>query len=157
MIKGEEVSAEHIYDLNRTIKKVGEDLEDLKLNTAISSLMIFLKKVKEDGFITKEELRQFLILLNPIAPHVTSEMYEKVFGVDILEASWPKYDEKFLVEDVVEVPIQVNGKLRAKIKVSRTASEEEIKEKAVAEVKDYVANGIKKIIYIPGRIFNIVV
>lgn len=157
IIKGEEVSAEHIYDLNRTIKKVGEDLEDLKLNTVISSLMIFLKKVKEDGFITKEELRQFLILLNPVAPHITSEMYERVFGGDIINDSWPKYDENYLVEDVVEVPIQVNGKLRGKIKVSRTASEEEIKEKALVEVKDYVVNGVKKIIYIPGRIFNIVV
>jgi len=157
IIKSEDISREHIYDLNRTIKKVGEDLEDLKLNTAISSLMIFLKKVKEDGFITKEELRQFLILLNPIAPHITSEMYEKIFKVDILEASWPKYDEKYLVEDEVEVPIQVNGKLRGKILISRTASEEEVKTKALEEVKDYVTQGFKKIIYIPGRIFNIVV
>ena len=157
MIKGEEVSHEHIYDLNRTIKKVGEDLEDLKLNTAISTLMIFLKKVKEDGFITKEELRQFLILLNPSAPHVTSEMYEIVFGSDIVNETWPKYDENYLIEDVIEVPIQVNGKLRAKIKVNRNASEDEVKETALAEVKDYVANGVKKIIYIPGKIFNIVV
>ena len=157
IIKGEEVSKEHIYELNRTIKKVGEDLEDLKLNTVISSLMIFLKKVKEDGFITKEELRQFLILLNPIAPHITSEMYEIVFGGDIINETWPKYDEKYLVEDEIEIPIQVNGKLRGKIKMSRTASEDEIKEKALIEVNDYVASGVKKIIYIPGRIFNIVV
>ncbi len=157
IVKGEDVSKEHIYDLNRTIKKVGEDLEDLKLNTAISSLMIFLKKVKEDGFITKQELRQFLILLNPIAPHITSEMYERVIGGDIMNDSWPKYDEKYLVEDEIEIPIQVNGKLRAKITVSKTASEDEVKAKAVEEVKDYVVNGIKKIIYIPGRIFNIVV
>jgi leucyl-tRNA synthetase len=84
-------------------------------------------------------------------------MYEIVFGGDILNDSWPKYDEKYLVEDEVEVPIQVNGKLRGKILVSRTASEDEIKEKALVEVKDYVASGVKKIIYIPGRIFNIVV
>ena len=157
IVKGEEVSKEHIYDLNRTIKKVGEDLEDLKLNTAISSLMIMLKRVKEDGFITKEELKQFLILLNPIAPHITSEMYEIVFGGDIMNEAWPKYDEKYLVEDEIEIPIQVNGKLRAKVKVSKSASEDEVKAKAVEAVKDFVANGIKKIIYIPGRIFNIVV
>ncbi len=157
IVKGEEVSKEHIYELNRTIKKIGEDLEDLKLNTVISSLMIFLKKVKEDGFITKEELRQFLVLMNPVAPHITSEMYEIVFGGDIINETWPKYDEKYLVEDEVEVPVQVNGKLRAKVKVSRTATEDEIKEKALAEVKDYIASGVKKIIYIPGRIFNIVV
>ena len=157
MIKGEEISREHIYDLNRTIKKVGEDLEDLKLNTVISSLMIFLKKVKEDGFITKEELRQFLILMNPVAPHITSEMYEIVFGGNIINESWPKYDEKYLVEDVIEVPIQVNGKLRGKIKVARNATEDEIKETALNEVKDHIVSGVKKIIYIPGRIFNIVV
>ena len=157
IIKGEEVSKEHIYDLNRTIKKIGEDLEDLKLNTCISSLMIFLKKVKEDGFITKEELRQFLILLNPIAPHISSEMYEMIFGGDIINESWPKYDEKYLVEDEIEIPIQVNGKLRAKIKVNKSAPEDEIKQIALDEVKDYIANGVKKIIYIPGRIFNIVV
>ena len=157
IVKGEEVSKEHIYDLNRTIKKVGEDLEDLKLNTAISSLMIMLKRVKEDGFITKEELKQFLILLNPIAPHITSEMYEIVFGGDIMNEAWPKYDEKYLMEDEIEIPIQVNGKLRAKVKVSKSASEDEVKAKAVEAVKDFVANGIKKIIYIPGRIFNIVV
>ena len=84
-------------------------------------------------------------------------MYEIVFGGDIIDETWPKYDEKYLIEDEIEVPIQVNGKLRGKVKVSRTASEDEIKEKALDEVKDYVANGVKKIIYIPGRIFNIVV
>ena len=70
---------------------------------------------------------------------------------------WPKFDESKMVTDEIEVPIQVNGKLRGKIKVSRNASEDEIKEIALAEVKDYVATGVKKIIYIPGRIFNIVV
>ena len=157
MIKGEEVSKEHIFDLNRTIKKVSEDLENLRLNTAISALMIFLKKVKEDGFITKQELRQFLILLNPLAPHISSEMYEKVFNAQILDDVWPKYDEKYLVEDEIEIPIQINGKLRAKIKVNRNLSEDEIKKVALEEVKDFIANGVKKVIYIPGRIFNIVV
>ena len=157
MIKGDEVSKEHIFDLNRTIKKVSEDLENLRLNTAISALMIFLKKVKEDGFITKQELRQFLILLNPLAPHISSEMYEKVFNAQILDDVWPQYDEKYLVEDEIEIPIQINGKLRAKIKVNRNLSEDEVKKVALEEVKDFIANGVKKVIYIPGRIFNIVV
>ena len=84
-------------------------------------------------------------------------MYEIVFGGDIMNEAWPKYDEKYLMEDEIEIPIQVNGKLRAKVKVSKSASEDEVKAKAVEAVKDFVANGIKKIIYIPGRIFNIVV
>ena len=157
MVKGEDVSKAHIYALNRTIKKVGEDYENLRLNTAISSLMIFLKRVKEDGYITKEELRQFLILLNPLAPHITSEMYEIIFNAQILEEAWPKYNEKYLIEDEIEIPIQVNGKLRTKITVSKDATEDEIKSKALEAVKSYVENGYKKIVYIPGRIFNIVV
>jgi len=157
IVKGEEVSKEHIHELNVAIKKVSEDLEDLRLNTAISALMIFLKKVKEDGFITKEELRQFLILLNPLAPHISSEMYEKVFNKDILNESWPQYEEKYLTKDEIEIPIQVNGKLRGKITVSKDATGDEIKEKAKQAVKDYLTSEVKKIIYIPGRIFNIVV
>ncbi len=159
IVKGEEVSKEHIYDLNRTIKKVGEDLEDLKLNTVISALMTFLKKVREDGFITKEELRQFLILLNPVAPHITSEMYEIVFGKDIIEDSWPHYDEKYLVEDEVKVPIQINGKLRGVVDANKEATKEEIFEiaKASPEIAKYLTAEPKKIIYIAGKIFNIVV
>jgi leucyl-tRNA synthetase len=121
--------------------------------------MIFLKRVKEDGFITKEELRQFLILLNPIAPHITSEMYEIVFGGDIIDDSWPKYDEKYLVEDEIEVPIQINGKLRGVVKAGKEATKEEIFEiaKNSPEIAKYLTAEPKKIIYIAGKIFNIVV
>ena len=157
IIKGEEISSEHIVELNKTIKKVGEDLENLRLNTAISALMIFLKKVKDDNFITKEELREFLILLNPLAPHITSEMYEKVFNSNIIDASWPKFEEKYLVENTIEIPIQVNGKLRAKIKINRDEKEDIVKELALSEIKSYTENGYKKFIYIPNRLINIVV
>ena len=75
----------------------------------------------------------------------------------IANESWPKFDEAKTILNTIEIPIQVNGKLRAKVTVARAASEEEIKEKAFAEVKDYIQNGVKKVIYIPGRIFNIVV
>ena len=84
-------------------------------------------------------------------------MYEIVFDGNIIDDSWPKYDEKYLIEDEIEIPIQVNGKLRGKICVNKSASEDEIKEKALKEVAQYVESGYKKIIYIPGRIFNIVV
>ena len=108
---------------------------------------------------TKEELKQFLILLNPIAPHITSEMYEIAFGKDIIEDSWPKYDEQYLVEDEVEVPIQINGKLRGVVKAGKDASKEEIFESAKAspEIAKYLTAEPKKIIYIAGKIFNIVV
>lgn len=97
-------------------------------------------------------------MLNPLAPHITSEMYEIVFNDQILDAKWPEYQEKYLVEDNIEVPIQVNGKLRARIMVNVNASKEEIEQQALNAVKDYLNNGeYKKIIYVPNKIFNIVV
>ncbi len=156
IVKGEEISKEHAVPLNKLIKKIGEDLEELRLNTAISAFMIFIKKVRDDGFITKDELKSFLILLNPIAPHITSEIFERIFNSQILDQSWPKYEDKYLVEDMIEIPIQVNGKLRGKVSVQKNASQEEITELALKEVKDFVENGYKKIIYVPKRVFNIV-
>lgn len=159
IIKGEEVSKEHEYELNALIKKVSEDYENLKLNTAISACMKFIKKIKEDGFITKEELRQFLICLNPLAPHITSEMYEIVFGVDIAQESFPECDESKLELDEIDIPVQINGKLRGVIKAKKDATQDEIVQiaKESPEIAKYLTSEPKKIIFIPGKIFNIVV
>ncbi|MBR2282885.1 MAG: leucine--tRNA ligase [Ruminococcus sp.] len=159
MIKGDEVSEKHIYDLNRLIKKMGEDYEDLKLNTAIAACMKFVKGINADGYITREELRQFLIMLNPLAPHITSEMYENVFGGELINDKWPEYDEKYLVEDTVEIPVQVNGKLRDKVKVDRAITADEIRKLIDTEYSSLIPDGksIVKFIYVPGRIVNIVV
>ena len=159
MIKGDEVSEKHIYDLNRLIKKMGEDYEDLKLNTAIAACMKFVKGINADGYITREELRQFLIMLNPLAPHITSEMYENVFGGELINDKWPEYDEKYLVEDTVEIPVQVNGKLRDMVKVDRAITADEIRKLIDTEYSSLIPDGksIVKFIYVPGRIVNIVV
>ena len=117
IIKGEEISENHIYVINYLIKKVTEDIENLKLNTAIAACMSFIKKIKEDKYITKEEIRIFLILLNPLAPHITSELYEIIFDGDITNESWPIYDEKYLNRDTINLPIQVNGKMKKAISV----------------------------------------
>ena len=158
LVKGEEVSKEHIFELNKLIKKVSEDLEDLKLNTCISAFMIFVKKIREDGFITKEELRQFLILLNPLAPHMTSEIYENVFGSQILDDKWPEYEEKYLVEDEIELPIQVNGRLAKVVKISRDITQEgllkELNDKHPELYKD--GDVLRKIIFIPNKIVNLI-
>ena len=158
MIKGDGVSKEHVYDLNRLIKKVSEDYEDLKLNTAISAFMIFIKKIRDDGFITKEELRQFLILLNPLAPHITSEEYEIVFGKNLIDDKWPEYDEKFLVEDVVNLPIQINGRLSKVIQVSRTISQDELLSEIEKQYPELYTKDkqIKKVVYVPSRIVNLI-
>lgn len=156
MIKGDDVSKEHVIELNKLIKKTGEDYENLKLNTAISACMIFLKKIKEDGFITKEELRQFLIILNPLAPHITSEMYERVFGQDILDQSYPEYDESKIVEDEISLPIQVNGKFKTTIKVSRDSTQDEIVSQI--KLKNLIdLENVKKTIYVPNKIINFIV
>lgn len=158
MIKGEAVSKEHEVELNALIKKVSFDYENLKLNTATAACMSFIKKIKEDGFITRDELKAFLIVLNPLAPHVTSEVFERVFGKNILSEKWPEFDESKTTRDEIAIPVQVNGKLRTTITVSKTISQAEIVEKIKAENKlaiDFTV--VKKIIYVPGRIVNFIV
>lgn len=158
MIKGEAVSKEHEVELNALIKKVSFDYENLKLNTATAACMSFIKKIKEDGFITRDELKAFLIVLNPLAPHVTSEVFERVFGKNILSEKWPEFDESKTTRDEIAIPVQVNGKFRTTITVSKTISQAEIVEKIEAENKlaiDYAV--VKKIIYVPGRIVNFIV
>ena len=131
IIKGDEVSENHKKALHVLIKKATSDYENLKLNTCISACMIFLKAIKEDGFITKEELKQFLIVLNPMAPHITSEIYERVFGGSILDNKFPEFDENVIASGLIELPIQINGKFKKSISVDRSISQEDV----IAKVK----------------------
>ena len=144
--------------MNRLLKKASEDYENLQLNTTIAACMGFVKSVREDGFIPKEELKQCLIVLNPMAPFITSEIYEEVFGGSILDETWPQYDEKFLQEDEIELPIQVKGKKVRVIKAGTEIGQEELVEK----IKDaypelFEGKEIRKIIYVPGKIINFIV
>ena len=156
IVRGTDVSKEHIYEINNLIKKVSDDIENLKLNTAIAACMSFVKKIKEDGFITKEELRKFLIVLNPLAPHITSEMYEIVFEGNIIDDNWPEYDEKYLEKDMINLPIQINGKMRKTILVSKEISEEEVINLIKNTYPDLIFGEIIKIIYVQGKIINII-
>lgn len=156
----EELSSEQEYDLNSLIKKVTEDLEDLKLNTSIAACMSYLKKVKERGYITKRELKSFLIVLNPLAPHITSELFEIVFNKNIIEELWPKYEENKLVKNTFNLVVQVNGKIRGKIEVTTDTTEEEMVElaKSIDNVKAFIDNKeIVKVITVPKKLVNIVV
>ena len=156
----EELSSEQEYDLNSLIKKVTEDLEDLKLNTSIAACMSYLKKVRERGYITKRELKSFLIVLNPLAPHITSELFEIVFNKNIIEESWPKYEENKLVKNTFNLVVQVNGKIRGKIEVTTDTTDEEMIElaKSIDNVKAFIDNKeIVKVITVPKKLVNIVV
>ena len=156
IVKGEQMSKEHQSVLAKLIKKAGEDYEELKLNTAIAACMTFIKKIKEDGFITQEELRQFLIVLNPLAPHLTSEIFERVFKRNIIEEQWPKFDPKFLEDALVKLPIQINGKMSKVIEVKRDIGQEELLKQIKAAYPNLINKEIKKIIYVPNKIVNII-
>ena len=156
MIKGTEISKEHIYEINNLIKKVTEDIENLKLNTCISAFMTFIKKIREDKFISMEELRVFLILLNPLAPHITSEMYEIIFKKNIIDAEWPKFDENYLVRDKINLPIQINGKMKKTISISKNATQDEVINLIKNTYPKLIYGEIKRIIYVQGKIINII-
>ena len=147
--------------IHKTIKKVTEDIDAMKFNTAVSALMILLNKFEEQEEITKDDYRTFLILFNPIAPHITEELNEKYnLGEAICKSSWPTYDEAKTIDEEKEIAVQVNGKVRATIKINVNEDEESIKEKALKEenVKNHTdGKEIVKIIVIKGKIVNIVV
>ena len=146
---------------NKTIKKVTEDVNNLKFNTAISALMIMLNEYEKMESISKDDYRLLLILLNPFAPHITEELNEK-YELDkpLCESTWPKYDEKLTVDENVNIAVQVNGKVRATINISKDEDEDSVLEKALKEenVKKFTDDkDIIKKIYVKGRIVNIVV
>lgn len=149
-------------DFHKTIKKVSYDIENLKFNTAIAALMSLINTIYATGSITKEELSVFARLFNPFAPHVTEEVWEaKNLGDGILaESSWPVYDESKCIEDTVEIAIQVNGKIRAKINIPADADQETAisLSKEQEKVKSSIENmNVIKEIYVKGKLVNIVV
>ena len=159
-IKEEEnKNLEKIY--HQTVKKVTEDFENLGFNTAISQMMIFINAVYKEEIFPKEYAEGFVKLLNPVAPHIGEELWE-MLGHDntIAFEAWPKYDESKIIEDEKEIAVQVNGKVRATIKIAVDESEDSIKEKALEEenVKRHTdGKEIVKMIVIKGKIVNIVV
>ena len=146
---------------NQTIKKVSEDYENLKFNTAIAQLMTLSNEMRSLGKITSKDFKTYIILLNPVAPHLTEELWEMAgFEGRLNETTWPSFDENKLSLDTVELPVQVNGKMRGKIMISKTASKEEALDLANEDknVRTYIeGKDFRKVIYVPGKILNIVV
>ena len=145
---------------HKTIKKVSEDIENMKFNTAIAALMTLLNEIYEAGSITKCELKTFVKLLDPFAPHVCEEVWEKIGGEGLLAvAQWPEYDEAKTVDATIEVPVQICGKLRATISIAKDSTAEEAIAAAKADdkVQEFLeGKNIIKEIYVPGKIINIV-
>ena len=147
-----------------TIKKVTEDIDSLSFNTAISQMMIFVNAFTNAEVIPLRAMQSFLVLLNPFAPHLSSELWEKLGAKfrggqgDMTEQSWPDYDEELLVEDEIEIVVQVNGKVRDRMKMSMLATEDEMKAAALAnpKIRKLVAEKtIRKVVVIPKKLVNI--
>ena len=157
---GDEYSKEHEALMHRTIKKVGEDADSLKANTAIAALMTMLNEFYDKG-VNRAEYKTFLALLNPFAPHITEELWQQLGETGLLSvAPWPAYDEAKTVESTVEMAVQVNGKLKGTIKLAADADKQAAIDAALAEEKvQHAIEGkqIVKQIVVPGKIVNLVV
>ncbi len=159
LIDEEGVRKEMEVPVNAMIKKVSEDYERMKFNTAIAAMMAFVNDVYTNGKITRGELKALCLCLNPVAPHITEEMWEACgFGTPIYTQSWPTYDENKLVADEVEIAVQIKGKVRARIMVPAGLTQADGEKLLENEtVKKLVGDApVRKLIFVPGRLLNIV-
>ena len=161
VIDGDNYSKDIEALIHKTIKKVTDDIENLSYNTAVSSLMILLNAMDKMPNITKKDYRIILQLLNPFAPHITEELNEICnLGKEFTNSSWPEYDPKKTIDNVLEIGVQINGKLRSTIKINKDENKEKIEEIALADdkiKKNIQEKTIVRIIVVPNRIVNIVV
>ncbi len=162
LVDGEAIRPEMENSFHKAIKKVSYDIENLKFNTAIASLMALMNVIAEKGSINKAELSVFTMLLNPFAPHVTEEVWSemKLGEGMVTEQPWPKYDESKCKDDVIEIVVQVNGKVRTRLSVAADIQKDDAI--ALAKAEDRIAaeinsKNVVKEIYVPGKLVNIVV
>ncbi|MBR4346352.1 MAG: leucine--tRNA ligase [Oscillospiraceae bacterium] len=158
LLDGETYRDEFVGLMNRTVKKVSEDIEAMKFNTAIAAMMTLINEFTDKG-VNRAEYRTFLTLLNPFAPHITEEIYNNVYGVVLSEQKWAEFDESKCVDSTVEIAVQVNGKIKARIDIPADSDSEQAiaAAKANADVAAAVdGKSIIKEIYVKGRLVNIV-
>ena len=149
-----QISPTHEVLLHALIKKSEESIENFSFNTFIAELMKCVSAIKQSGHITKEELKWFLLALNPYAPHITSEIFENVFQEDITSASYPQYEENKTIANTVDIPVQVNGKVKGRITAPLNSKESFVTLLALQEVG---IENPKKVIYVKNKIINIIV
>lgn len=161
LVDGEEYSAEFEKMMHKAIKKVSEDIEEMKFNTAVSTFMTMTNEFYKAKKINKAEYMTFIQLLNPFAPHMTEELNQILGGKEELAyKEWPTFDPAKTIDDVISIPVQMNGKLKAVVEVAKEASEEEVK--AIVAANETVQRALEgknvvKEIYVKGKIYNIVV
>ncbi len=156
----EEISEDIEVTFNKMIKKVTEDYENLKFNTAIATMMAFSNEIYQKKSISKAEFKVFLQLLNPVCPHITEEIWESITDVSMHDTKWPVYDENKLVEDFIEIAVQINGKLRDTVKVPSDAEKDQCEILALdsPRIKELTeGKQIVKVIVVPKKIVNIVI
>ena len=159
MVKGDSYSPEYEKMMHKAIKKVTNDIEEMKFNTCISTFMTMVNEFYKLKRINKTEFKTFLTLLNPFAPHMTEELNKLIgFEKDISTYAWPEYDDTKTIDDEIEIPVQVNGKLKATIKIILDEEETLVKEKALDAISNIVdGKTIVKEIYVKNKIYNVVV
>ena len=154
---GDGYSAELETKMHQTIKKVSSDYENLKYNTAIAAMMALINEFYKKGSVTKGEYKTLLTLLNPVAPHITEELWQAAgYGGRVYQTAWPEYDEAKTEESTVEIAVQVNGKIRVTISVPKDIDKDAAIAAAKEALGDKLTGNIVKEIYVPGRIVNIV-
>ena len=158
LVDGDTYSKEMETKMHQTIKKVSQDFESLKYNTAIAAMMALINEFHKQAKINRAEMKTFLALLNPVAPHMTEELWEELgFEGRLYNGIWPSYEEEKTIEDTIEIAVQVNGKTKATIQIDKDATKETAIEAGKAAVSEKLTGAIVKEIYVPGRIVNIVI
>ncbi len=159
LVDGDTYSKEFEKMMHKAIKKISSDIEEMKFNTSIATFMTMINEFYKLKRINKAEFKTFLELLNPFAPHITEELYESLnLGHTISDSTWPKYDEAKTIDDEIEIPVQFNGKVKATVKISLDADEENVKEIVHKELSELLKDkNIVKEIYVKNKIYNIVV
>ena len=150
-------SADMEVKMHQTIKKVSSDFENLKYNTAIAAMMALINEFYKKNSVTKGEYKTLLTLLNPVAPHITEELWQRAgFEGRVYQTVWPEFDEEKTKETTVEIAVQINGKTRATLAIHKDDPKDAVIEKAKEVIADKLTGNIVKEIYVPGRIVNIV-